>query len=93
MALNTTYRVVHCKQYDNERKLQEEWWEVQCYKSKWWSFGKRWFTEMTTLCSSGGDFDVPTKFRSDQDAFEYIGRVSANIPKNTVTRTPITHFI
>ena len=93
MSLENTYRIIHCKQYNDVRELRDEWWEVQCFKSKWWSFGKRWFTETTALWSSGGDFYVPTRFSSEQKAFEYIGRVSINVPKNTIIREPIKSFI
>ena len=93
MALEDTYRIIHCKQYNSERQISSQWWEVECYKKKWWSFGKRWFTETQELFSSGGPFDVPLKFTSESDAFNYIGRVSQKIPKDTVIREPVKSFI
>lgn len=93
MGLLNTYRIVHCKEFNDERKLRDEWWEVECLKSKWWSFGSRWFAETEALWSTGGSFNVPLRFDSEQHAFEYIGRVSMQVPKNKVIRETATSFI
>lgn len=93
MALSNTYRIIHCQEYNAERQLRSEWWEVECFKSKWWSLGKRWFAETQALWSSGGDFDVHLRFDSEQKAFDYIGRISTNVPKQTVVRTPVSSYI
>ena len=93
MSLKNTDRIVHCKEYNDERKLRDEWWEVECFKSKWWSFGSHWFVETQAFWSSGGDYYNPMRFGSEQSAFEYIERVSTNVPKNAVIREPVTSFI
>jgi hypothetical protein len=89
MSLQSPYRIIHCTKYNDKRLLEYEWWEVQSFKSKWWSFGKKWFMERGSFW---GDFDI-LRFSSEKEAFEYIGRVSTNVPKRTTVRTPVTSFI
>jgi hypothetical protein len=87
------YRIIYCKEYNDKREIKDTWWEVQCLKSKWWSFGERWFTEMQAFWSTGGDFYEPMRFESEERAEAYIGRALNNIPKNTVIREPIADNI
>ena len=94
MGLKNTYRIINCKEYNDERNLKDHWWEVECFTSTWWSFGKKfWVTEKQSYWSTGGDFYIPIRFTSEQDAFDYIGRISKNIPKNKIIREPATSFI
>jgi hypothetical protein len=89
------YRIVHCKEYDSYREIRSEWWVVQCQKKKWWTFGNLlWFTEQQELGDMcGGSFEVDLKFKSEKDAFEYIGRILKKIPKNQVVEEPVCSYI
>jgi hypothetical protein len=83
------YRIIHCKEYNDQREVKDIWWEVQCFKSKWWSFGERWFTEMQAFWSSGGEFNVPMRFESEERAGVYIDKALNNVPKHTIIREPV----
>ncbi len=93
MSLKNTYRIVHCKEYNDRRELRDSWWEVECFKSKWWSFGSHWFVEKQAFWSSGGNYYSNMRFESEQSAFDYIGRVSTKVPKSAVIREPVKSFI
>jgi hypothetical protein len=84
------YRIVLCKDYNAKREVAHQWWIVQCYKKKWWTFGKKmWFTETEGF----GDYCSPLKFFSEKEAFDYIGRMNQNVPKETVIQEPVCNYL
>lgn len=94
MSLKETYRIIHCKVYNSYRQMSDQYWHVECFKPRWWSLGhKMWTVETQSMWSSGGEFHVPLRFDSEEGAFDYIGRVSQKIPKDTTVKEPVKSFI
>lgn len=83
--LDHKYKIMHCKEYDAKRNLTREWCEVYCYKKRFFFF-TRWWVETERRFDSGGGHNAPIQFKDEQEAFDYIGRVSMGIPKDTVIR-------
>lgn len=81
------YRIVKCEDYNNLREIVNTWFEVQVFRSAWWSLGfKLWFTEKQCVWM---DHYTPIQFSSEEKAIEYINRSLQKEYKNTVVRTPI----
>lgn len=83
-----TYRTVHCKSFNCVGKLRQEWWEVECFKRKWWSFVKMWFVEKDNYLLSS-----PLMFLTEEHAVDYISNCMKKSPQNTVIREIVRQYI